>query len=96
MAVPKRRRTRGQRNQRRSHDALTHTALVTCTTCNSPTLPHTVCRTCGTYQGVQIRSVHRTEHRTKGRLARKADLKKERREAQQPKAEPKEKEEDKK
>lgn len=54
MAVPKQRKTKSRRNQRRSHHALKKTGLASCTKCDDPLLPHTACSNCGTYKGREI------------------------------------------
>jgi large subunit ribosomal protein L32 len=53
-ALPKRKITKARRGQRRSHDKLTPPALVNCSQCNSPKLPHIVCPVCGTYAGREV------------------------------------------
>ena len=53
-AVPKRKISRGRRNRRRSHDALTLPQLVTCPQCKELKLPHRACPSCGTYRGREI------------------------------------------
>lgn len=54
MAVPKHRFTKSRRNKRRSQIFLTPAALTSCPKCGKPVLPHTVCRNCGTYKGMQV------------------------------------------
>jgi len=51
---PKRKHSKGRRNRRRSHDALTPPALVTCTNCGEKHLPHVVCPNCGFYDGREV------------------------------------------
>ncbi len=51
MPVPKRRTSRSKRNKRRAHDALAPVNPIACAQCGEPTLPHRVCRHCGTYRG---------------------------------------------
>ncbi len=58
MAVPKRRTSRSKRNKRRSHDALTPVNVVECPQCGESTLPHRVCRRCGSYRGRQLVEVN--------------------------------------
>ncbi|MGD1995381.1 MAG: 50S ribosomal protein L32 [Anaerolineae bacterium] len=53
-AVPKIRVSRGRRNRRRSHHALTLPNLVPCPQCHEPRLPHRVCPNCGTYRNMQV------------------------------------------
>jgi large subunit ribosomal protein L32 len=51
MQAPKRRTSRSKRNKRRAHDALTPVAPIACPHCGEPTMPHRICRHCGTYKG---------------------------------------------
>jgi len=51
---PKRKHSKGRRNNRRSHDALQPRNLATCSNCGSMRLPHTVCSNCGFYEGREI------------------------------------------
>jgi len=53
-ALPKRKVSKGRRNRRRSHHALKRPNLVACPQCHEPMLPHHVCPSCGTYQGVKV------------------------------------------
>jgi large subunit ribosomal protein L32 len=39
---------------RRAHDALRPVNPVACPHCGEPTLPHHVCRHCGTYRGREL------------------------------------------
>ena len=55
MAVPKKRMSRSQRDQRRAHDALKLTAAIeTCPDCQAPKLRHRVCDACGSYRGTKV------------------------------------------
>ena len=54
MAVPKRRKSKARRDQRRSHDALSAPARSECPQCNQPKAPHRVCPNCGTYRGREV------------------------------------------
>jgi large subunit ribosomal protein L32 len=54
MQAPKRRTSRSKRNKRRAHDALTPVNPVACSNCGEPTMPHRVCRHCGTYRGREL------------------------------------------
>lgn len=51
---PKRRTSKGRKNRRRSHHALTPPAVIYCSHCNHITLPHRVCPNCGWYQKRQV------------------------------------------
>jgi large subunit ribosomal protein L32 len=51
---PKRKLSKGRRDRRRAHDALQASNLVVCSNCGEMRLPHTVCPSCGHYQGREI------------------------------------------
>lgn len=51
---PKRKHSKGRRNRRRSHDALTRPHLVACSNCGEMRLPHVVCPNCGYYDGREV------------------------------------------
>lgn len=57
MAVPKRRKTKSRRNQRRMHIFIKPPFLTVCLKCGKPVLPHTVCRNCGYYKGEEVVNV---------------------------------------
>lgn len=57
MAVPKQRKTKSRRDQRRMHIFLKQPALVVCPKCGKKVLPHTVCLNCGFYKGREIINV---------------------------------------
>ena len=54
MAVPKQRKTKSKRDQRRMHIFLNKPALTSCPKCGKPVLPHIVCQNCGYYKGVEV------------------------------------------
>lgn len=54
MAVPKQRKTKSRRNQRRMHIFLETPKLTTCPRCGKPVLPHIVCSACGYYKGREV------------------------------------------
>ena len=54
MAVPKQRKTKSRRNQRRSHRALSGRNLGKCPKCAQPILSHTMCENCGKYKGREV------------------------------------------
>ena len=54
MAVPKWRKTKGRRNQRRMHLFLEKPNLAKCQKCGHFVLPHTVCSNCGYYKGREV------------------------------------------
>lgn len=46
--------TKGKRNRRRSHLALTKIFLSVCSKCNKAVLPHHICAYCGFYNGKEV------------------------------------------
>ncbi len=54
MAVPKQRKTKSRRNQRRSHISLKSPSLISCPKCGKRVLSHTVCLNCGYYAGKNV------------------------------------------
>jgi len=54
VPLPKRKLSKGRRDRRRAHDALKTINLVQCSNCGEMRLPHTVCDSCGYYQGREI------------------------------------------
>ncbi|MGA9534249.1 MAG: 50S ribosomal protein L32 [Anaerolineales bacterium] len=52
--LPKRKISKGRRDRRRAHDALSPTALIVCTNCGEKHLPHRVCSHCGHYNGREV------------------------------------------
>ena len=54
MAVPKQRKTKSRRDQRRMHIFLSKPALTSCPKCGKPVLAHTVCQNCGYYKGTEV------------------------------------------
>jgi len=54
MAVPKQRKTKSRRNQRRSHIHLSVPNLVKCSKCGKLKKSHTVCVYCGYYKGKEV------------------------------------------
>jgi large subunit ribosomal protein L32 len=52
--VPKQRKTKSRRNQRRMHIFAKLPVLVRCPKCGHPVLPHTVCPNCGYYKGKEV------------------------------------------
>ncbi|MDZ4159423.1 MAG: 50S ribosomal protein L32, partial [Anaerolineaceae bacterium] len=58
---PKRKLSKGRRDRRRASDALQPISLVACSNCGEMRLPHTVCASCGHYQGREVISVKKAE-----------------------------------
>ncbi len=54
MAVPKQRKTKSRRNQRRMHIFLKAPTLNKCPKCKKPVLPHTTCFNCGYYKEKEV------------------------------------------
>ena len=58
---PKRKHSKGRRDRRRSHDALTPRPLVACSNCGEMRPQHTVCPNCGYYDGREVVEVKKEE-----------------------------------
>jgi len=54
MPNPKRRHSKGRRDRRRAHDALSSPSLSICPQCKQKKLPHRACPTCGSYKGKPV------------------------------------------
>lgn len=65
MAVPKQRKTKSRRNQRRMHIHLKKPALVNCPKCKEKKLTHAVCSFCGYYKNREVIDVMK-EKKTEG------------------------------
>ena len=70
---PKRKISKGRRDRRRAHHALPARNLVSCSNCGSLRLPHTVCSSCGHYQGREVIQVDKNQG--KGEAVRQGLLK---------------------
>ena len=57
VPLPKRKISKGRRDRRRAHDSLTAVVLVQCSHCGEMRLQHTVCPSCGHYQGREVISI---------------------------------------
>lgn len=57
MAVPKRKKSKARRDQRRAHIKVTTSSLSRCSKCQEPKLPHFVCPSCGHYKGREVIAV---------------------------------------
>ena len=71
MAVPKQRKTKSRRNNRRMHHYIDAPTLGSCAKCAKPILPHSVCWNCGFYKGQEVIDVMK-------KLTKKEKKKKER------------------
>lgn len=56
---PKRKISKGRRDRRRAHDSISALALVQCSNCGEMRLPHTICPSCGHYQGREVIQVEK-------------------------------------
>ena len=54
MAVPKRRTSKARKRKRRSHLGLSVPGMVVCENCGETKLAHSVCKSCGYYNGRQV------------------------------------------
>ncbi len=54
MAVPKQRKTKSRRDQRRMHVYVSAPSLVACRKCGKLKQPHTVCGYCGYYRDREV------------------------------------------
>ena len=54
VPLPKRKLSKGRRDRRRAHDALTPVALMQCSNCGEMRPLHQVCPNCGHYQGREV------------------------------------------
>ena len=57
MGVPKKRKSKAAKLQRRAHDGLTVPTAVDCSQCGEKMRPHHVCPACGYYKGKQVREI---------------------------------------
>ena len=58
---PKRKHSKGRRDRRRAHDALTPRPLVACSNCGEMRPQHTGCPNCGYYDGREVVEVKKEE-----------------------------------
>ena len=61
VPLPKKKLSKGRRDRRRAHDSLTSINLVQCSNCGEMRLPHTVCPSCGHYQGREVIAVKKED-----------------------------------
>ena len=50
MAVQQNKKSHARKCNRRSHDRVATPSVIYCESCGKPTLPHSVCPSCGTYR----------------------------------------------
>jgi large subunit ribosomal protein L32 len=63
--LPKRKLSKGRRDRRRAHDALDGVTLVQCSNCGEMRLQHTVCPSCGHYQGREVINMDKESKKSK-------------------------------
>ena len=56
MAVQQNKKSRSRKGMRRSHDRVAQPPVIYCS-CGAPTVPHSVCPTCGKYKSRLIASL---------------------------------------
>lgn len=57
--LPKRKLSKGRRDRRRSHLAITAPNLSECPNCHNLYIPHRVCPNCGYYKGEEVVTVEK-------------------------------------
>ncbi|HXS14690.1 MAG TPA: 50S ribosomal protein L32 [Candidatus Saccharimonadales bacterium] len=63
---PKRRHSKERQGERRASIKLTLKGSIVCPNCQSPMLPHKVCKKCGFYKGTQVTKVTQRAKVTRG------------------------------
>jgi large subunit ribosomal protein L32 len=63
--LPKRKIAHARQGERRQHLKLTVQALMECSQCHNPKMPHTACSTCGYYNGREAVAVETKEKKKK-------------------------------
>ncbi len=58
MPNPKKRQSPSRRDKRRANWKIVLPGLSSCPQCNAPRLPHTVCSSCGFYNGQLVKPPH--------------------------------------
>ncbi|SPN74068.1 50S ribosomal protein L32,50S ribosomal protein L32,ribosomal protein L32,Ribosomal L32p protein family [Chlamydia serpentis] len=59
MAVPRNRHSNARKNIRRSHDAKRIRCAAKCSNCKHAVLSHTICASCGFYNGKAVMTVEK-------------------------------------
>ena len=74
MPTPKRKVSKSRRDMRSANKGLKIKSIAACQTCQSPTMPHQICKECGFYKGVKIlrTKIDRMYLRGQAREARRA------------------------
>jgi large subunit ribosomal protein L32 len=63
--LPKKKYPKARQGKRRSHLAKSPTATIECSRCHAIKLSHTVCPTCGTYDGREVIEIKSTQAKKK-------------------------------
>ncbi len=62
MAIcPQRRTSKTRKRKRRTHYKIAVPGMNVCSNCGEVTLSHTVCRSCGYYNGKQVKTIKAKE-----------------------------------
>ena len=61
MAEPKKKLSKTRTNRRRAQFKVAEVAVIICTNCGEPTMPHMICKKCGYYKGEAIKKKLPTE-----------------------------------
>lgn len=76
MAVPKQRKTKSRRNNRRMHISVAKPALVACSHCGKKIRAHTLCYNCGYYAKKEIvNTIDKLDKKEKKRRQKEISLK---------------------
>lgn len=67
--LPKRKLSKGARNRRRSHLAITPKALAVCPSCKEPVRAYHVCPNCGKYRGADVIDMEAKSDKNKKKTA---------------------------
>ncbi len=54
MPTPKRKVSKSRRDKRSANKGIKAKAFAVCQTCQSPVVPHQVCKDCGYYKGTKV------------------------------------------
>jgi large subunit ribosomal protein L32 len=65
------RHTRAHTRNRRSHHALKEISVLTCPKCGEDSLPHQICKNCGTYKGREMIDVLKKLNKKERKLKEK-------------------------
>jgi large subunit ribosomal protein L32 len=63
--LPKKKYPKSRQGKRRSHMAKSAAATIECSRCHSIKLSHTVCGTCGTYDGREVIEIKTAQKKKK-------------------------------